>query len=167
VKAFLIGISALGELVEMIDRFAYQPIYSVYLRYPEAPRLPSPMLGFDSALLQWAFDRDALCGQAGLIGVVISAEGRHEEHPHGDLAQLVHQELQQQLGPLPAPRWAQVIAERRATFACVPGLRRPENATPLRNFFLAGDYTASDYPATIESAVRSGVNAARLILERQ
>jgi hydroxysqualene dehydroxylase len=165
VSAFLIGISALTELAETIDGFAYQPIYSVYLRYHEAVRLPAPMLGFDSTLLQWAFDRSALCGQTGLIGAVISAEGAHEEHAHGELAQRVHQELQQQLGPLPSPLWFQVIAEKRATFSCVPGLKRPGNRTPLRNFLLAGDYTAGDYPATLESAVRSGIAAARLVLE--
>ena len=76
----------------------------------------------------------------------------------------MHQELQQQLGLLPSPRWFRVIAEKRATFACVPGLQRPENRTPLRRFFIAGDYTASDYPATLESAVRSGIGAARLVL---
>jgi uncharacterized protein with NAD-binding domain and iron-sulfur cluster len=79
----------------------------------------------------------------------------------------VHQELQQQIGQLPSPRWSRVIAEKRATFACVQGLARPENRTPLRNFYLAGDYTASDYPATLESAVRSGIGAARLILEER
>jgi uncharacterized protein with NAD-binding domain and iron-sulfur cluster len=105
-----------------------------------------------------------LCGQPGLIGLVMSAGGTHEEHAHEELARLVHQELQQQLGRLPEQRWFQVIAERRATFACVPNLRRPPNRTPLDNFVLAGDYTASDYPATIESAVRSGISAARLVL---
>jgi uncharacterized protein with NAD-binding domain and iron-sulfur cluster len=122
------------------------------------------MLGFDSTLLQWAFDRGALLGQAGLIGVVISAGGGHEEHDHAELARRVHAELERELGALPEPAWSQVIAERRATFSCVPGLARPDNATPLTNFFLAGDYTASDYPATIESAVRSGIAAATLIL---
>jgi squalene-associated FAD-dependent desaturase len=164
VEAFLIGISALAEVVEAIDRFSYQPIYSVYLQLPDDARLPTPMLGFDSALLQWAFDRGALCGQRGLIGLVMSSEGMHEDHAHGELAQLAHQELQQQLGLLPPPRWLRVIAEKRATFACTPGLARPGNRTPLRNFLLAGDYTASEYPATIESAVRSGVAAANLIL---
>jgi squalene-associated FAD-dependent desaturase len=167
VKALLARIPDLADLAQSMDRFAYQPIYSVYLQYPGAVRLPAPMLGFDSALLQWAFDRGALCGQAGLIGLVISAEGMHEEHTHDALARLVHQELQQQLGVLPVPRWHQVVAERRATFACVPGLARPAHRTPLDNFVLAGDYTASDYPATIESAVRSGIAAARLIVEQR
>jgi len=166
VQALLPRLPELGGVAQAIERFAYQPIYSIYLQYPPAVRLATPMLGFESALLQWGFDRGALCGQDGLLGLVISADGMHEEHPHDALAPLVHQELQQQIGPLPEPLWFQVIAERRATFACVPGLVRPPNRTPLANFHLAGDYTASDYPATIESAVRSGVAAASLVTER-
>jgi squalene-associated FAD-dependent desaturase len=162
--AFLVGISALAEVAEAVEGLEYQPIYSVYLGYPGERRLPAPMLGFESALLQWAFDRGALSGQAGVIGVVISAEGAHQDHAHDDLARLVHQELQQQLGLLPEPLWHRVIAEKRATFSCTPGLKRPEARTPLRNFFLSGDYVASEYPGTIESAVRSGVAAARMIL---
>ncbi len=165
VKAFLVGLTALAEVVEAVDRLQYQPIYSVYLGYPAPVRLPAPMLGFDSALLQWAFDRGALCGQEGVIGAVISAEGAHQELPHDQLASLVHQELQQQLKMLPDPLWFRVIAEKRATFSCVPALKRPESATPLRRFYLAGDYTASDYPATLEAAVRSGISAASMILE--
>ena len=162
--AFLIGISALSEAAEALERLAYQPIYSVYLRYPPEVRLPGPMIGFESGLLQWAFDRGALAGQHGLIGAVISAEGPHQDMPQDELARLVHQELQQQLGLFPEPLWWRVFAEKRATFSCAPGLKRPQGATPLRNFFLAGDYVASDHPATLESAVRSGVAAARAIL---
>jgi squalene-associated FAD-dependent desaturase len=162
--AFLVGVSALAEAAEAVASLGYQPIHSIYLGYPPEQVLPAPMLGFDSALLQWAFDRGALSGQHGVIGAVISAEGAHQELPHDELARLVHQELQQQLGMLPEPMWSRVIAEKRATFACTPGLRRPEARTPLRNFVLAGDYVASDYPGTIESAVRSGVAAARGIL---
>ena len=165
--AFLVGISALADVAEAVERLAYQPIYSVYLQYPREVRLPAPMLGFESALLQWAFDRGALGGQHGVIGAVISAEGAHQDLPQDELARLVHQELQQQLGLLPDPSWYRVIAEKRATFACTPGLKRPESRTPLRNFFLAGDYTASDYPGTLESAVRSGIACARMILEQK
>jgi uncharacterized protein with NAD-binding domain and iron-sulfur cluster len=122
------------------------------------------MLGFESALLQWAFDRGTLSGQRGVIGAVISAEGAHQDLQQDELARLVHQELQQQVGLLPEPLWHRVIAEKRATFACTPGLKRPEARTPLRNFYLAGDYVASEYPGTIESAVRSGITAARMVL---
>jgi hydroxysqualene dehydroxylase len=165
--AFLVGLSKLAEVAEAVERLAYRPIHSVYLQYPSTISLPAPMLGFDSPLLQWAFDRAALAGQRGLVGAVISAGGAHEELPQEELGRLVHQELQQQLGLLPDPLWCRVIAEKRATFACTPALRRPETVTPLRNFLLAGDYTASDYPATIESAVRSGISAANVIINQK
>jgi hydroxysqualene dehydroxylase len=165
--AFLVGLSALAEVAEAVERLAYHPIHSVYLQYPSSVTLPGPMTGFDSPLLQWAFDRGALAGQRGLVGAVISAGGAHEELAQDELGRLVHQELQQQLGMLPDPLWCRVIAEKRATFACTPGLERPQVATPLRHFYLAGDYTASDYPATIESAVRSGISAASAILHQK
>ena len=101
--------------------------------------------------------RPALCGQAGLIGVVISARGLHQELDQAALAAEVHAELQAALPGLPAPLWSRVIAEKRATFACVVGVQRPEQRTPVPGLYLAGDYTASPYPATLEAAVRSGV----------
>ena len=65
---------------------------------------------------------------------MISAEGPHQDLPQDELGRLVHQELQQQLGPLPDPLWCRVIAEKRATFACTPGLKRPEARTPRREY---------------------------------
>jgi len=145
-----------------IAAFEYEPIYTVYLQYDETVRLPFPMLGFPGGLLQWAFDRGALSGHPGLIAGVLSASGRHQALAHPDLASAIHDELATHIPRLPQPHWTRVIAEKRATFSCRPGLARPPNRTPVAGLFLAGDYTESDYPATLEAAVRSGIAAARL-----
>jgi squalene-associated FAD-dependent desaturase len=166
VNAFLIGITALSEIADTIERLHYQPIHSVWLQYPASLTLPSPMLGFTRGLIHWVFDREKLCGQRGLVGAVISAGGAHQELTQDELGLRVHRELKQRLGDLPDPLWQRVIAEKRATFSCTVGVRRPPQVTPLRNFYLAGDYTASDYPATLEAAVRSGITCARHILQQ-
>ncbi len=166
VNAFLIGITALSEIAAGIEKLDYQPIYSVWLQYPAPVALPSPMLGLTNGLIHWVFDREQLCGQRGLVGAVISASGEHEDLTQDELGLRVHSELKQHLGDLPAPRWTRVIAEKRATIACTPNVKRPSQITPLKDFYLAGDYTASDYPATIESAVRSGIACAQHILRQ-
>lgn len=163
--ALLAHYAELAPIVQMIDQFVYQPIYSVYLQYAPGSRLPFRMGGLETRYSQWLFDRGQLCGQDGLIGVVISTAGAHQGLAHDDLARAVHAELVENFPGLGEPRWHQVIAEKRATFSCTPGLLRPENATPVAGLYLAGDYTASEYPATIESAVRSGVRAANLVLQ--
>jgi hydroxysqualene dehydroxylase len=164
--ARLLEASGLGaETRAMLERLTYEPIYTCYLQYDAGIGLPRPMLGLGAGMLQWAFDRGALGGPSGLIAAVVSARGEHEELLHGAFADLAHRELARAVPGLPAPRWSRVIAERRATFSCVPGLVRPGNASGVPYLYLAGDYTASDYPATLEAAVRSGAAAARLALE--
>lgn len=152
----------LPDLRARLEALAFEPIYTCYLQYPAAVALPLPMLGLAGGLLQWAFDRGALDGRRGLVAAVVSARGVHEELEHAAFAEAAHRELQAAIPGLPHPEWSRVIAERRATFSCTPGLDRPGNATALPRLFLAGDYTAGDYPATLESAVRSGLAAARL-----
>jgi hydroxysqualene dehydroxylase len=154
----------MSDLLASIGRFSWQPIATVYLQYPAHITLPFPMLGLYGGHSQWVLDRGALCGQSGLLAAVISAEGPHLQLGHAALADAIHCELKQLVGELPAPRWHQVIVEKRATFACVAGLQRPPHATAHPGIFLAGDYTAGDYPATLEGAVRSGVQCAQLLM---
>jgi squalene-associated FAD-dependent desaturase len=161
------AIAALPQLscaAAIVARLQYQPIYSVYLQYPNPVRLPAPMVGLAGGLAHWIFDREAICGQTGLVAAVISAAGPHQDLMQDDLAGRIHAEVAQHFGPLPAPTWHRVIAEKRATFACTVGVERPAQRTALPGFHLAGDYAASDYPATIEGAVRSGVQSARAVL---
>lgn len=157
----------LAPALHTVGQFAYQPIYSLYLRYPANVALPAPLLGMDGGLTQWVFDLGQMGRGKGLLAAVISATGVHEKLGRDQLAQRVHQELCGVFGNLPRPLWVEVIAEKRATFACTPALERPPQATPLHNFHLAGDYTAGDYPATLEGAIRSGVKVARIILNSE
>ncbi len=147
------------------EAYDYQPIYTVYLQYPSHITLPQPMLGLVDLTSQWVFDRGQLCGQQGLMAVVISAKGKHQKLTQDMLALKVAQELHHAFPFLPKPLWHKVIAEKCATFSCDVNLPRPTNITPYPNLFLAGDYTYADYPATIEGAVRSGLSCASLILK--
>lgn len=151
--------------VEALD---YQPIYTIYLQYPITVKLDFPMAGFDwsnrRGYSQWVFDRGALYGQAGLLAVVISAEGAHQELRQEELAIAVAAELAIYFPQLPEFLWHKVIAEKRATFACNASLARPAQVTPIDGLYLSGDYTAGDYPATIEGAVRSGVQCANHVI---
>lgn len=156
------------DLALNMPAFSYQPIYTVYLQYPAGTKLPRIMTGFCNRLSQWIFDRGQLCGQAGLMSVVISAEGKHQDSTQTQLAEAVTQEIADAFPELPQPLWHKVIAEKRATFSCTAELKRPSKETLIPNLYLAGDYVTSgcvlnEYPATIESAVRSGVACAAQI----
>lgn len=148
------------------SNFSYQPIYTVYLQYPDDTKLPRVMTGLCNTLSQWAFDRGQLCGQAGLIAVIISAEGPHQNLSQQELANHVMAEMKQAFPNLPEPIWHKVIAEKRATFACTPNLQRPQMQTQWPHLYLAGDYVAGDYPATIEGAIQSGMACAKQIAEQ-
>jgi squalene-associated FAD-dependent desaturase len=155
----------LEKLTQQIAAIPYQPIYTIYLQYPTTVRLPHPMMGFDRSISQWLFDKGQIANQFGLIAVVISAEGIHQELSQEQLAQKVVQELHEQLGIKERPLWHKVIAEKRATFSCEVNLSRPAYTTPISTLLLAGDFTQGDYPATLEGAVMSGIRCAQAILE--
>jgi squalene-associated FAD-dependent desaturase len=155
----------LAEAAACVQRFRYQPIYSVYLQLDGHVELPAPMLGL-TGTAHWLFDREALCAQRGLVAAVVSGEGAHETMPQDALAGEVYEQILNEVGPLPPLLWHRVIAEKRATFECSVGLDRPHVATALDTVHLAGDYTHSDYPATLEAAVRSGIAAAQRVLAR-
>ncbi len=159
----LVQLPALDEALSAINAFAYEPIVTCYLRYPESVSLPAPMLGFSGGIAQWVFDRGRLGGPKGLLAAVISASGAHEQLTKEELAARIGIELKAALGELPAPQWSQVITEKRATFSCAPALERPEAFTAVPGLVLAGDYVASEYPGTLEAAVRSGIAAARAV----
>jgi squalene-associated FAD-dependent desaturase len=158
-----VGPHQLRTLMPQAPEFSYQPIYTCYLQYGEKTRLPFPMLGLSDGLVQWVFDRGALLGETGRLACVISAQGDHQQMTRDEVAQRCHGELLKEKLVLEEPSWTRVIAEKRATISCTPGLKRPDVKSD--GVILAGDYTDAEYPPTLEAAVRSGVRAAKLIME--
>ncbi len=153
----------ISSVVQQMKAMTFQPIYTVYIQYPPETTLPTIMTGFLDSISQWVFDRGLLCKQKGLMSVIISAEGTHQLMTQDELALRVISELKQAFPTLPKPLWHKVIAEKRATFTCKTNLTRPNIKTLQPRFFLAGDYTYADYPATIEGAIRSGILAAEYV----
>ncbi|MCP3852445.1 MAG: NAD(P)-binding protein [Gammaproteobacteria bacterium] len=145
--------------------FQYEPICTVYLQYTPSIRLPKAMIGLFGTMAQWAIDR-SVCNQPGLIAVVISGPGEHIKMQHKQLANTVHNELSKCTNDRPQLQGFQVITEKRATFSCQTNIdqQRPENTTSCKGLYLAGDYTDTHYPATLEGAIRSGEESAQKII---
>ncbi len=136
---------------------SFRGIVNAHFRIDPPAGLP-PILGVINGTCQWIF---ALPGR---ISVTISDGGEYFTTPRTDLAQTIWGEVAKVSGlPPPLPPW-QIVRERRATFAATPeqNALRPRPQTKWHNLFLAGDWTATGLPATIESAVRSGYRAANL-----
>ena len=168
------GPRAAAELLEAVEltrdtardiaALGSAPICTVYLQYPPDTALPAPLLGLLEGPGQWVFDRGHT-GQPGLMSVVISGPGAHMALTNEALAAAVARQLQAVFGwPMPQRHW--VIREKHATFRCTPHNEalRPTQTTAVGGLWLAGDYTRTDLPATLEGAVRSGLKCAHSIL---
>jgi squalene-associated FAD-dependent desaturase len=169
--ALLRPLDGTASVVARLDALDYEPIATVYLQYTAGVRLPLQFCALADAPLehrwgQFVFDRGQLDpGQDGLLAVVISGADPAGDIDQDALAAGIAAQLAAAFAQpaLASPQWSRVITEKRATFACAPGLDRPANDIGLPGLALAGDYTACDYPATLESAVRSGVAAAAVV----
>lgn len=131
-------------------------IATVYVRCTDAgfKGLGKPMLALrsdDQAPAQFVFCRTSLTQQAGLLACVISACNSERSV----LEVQVLQQLRAQLG-LQQLEVVQTIVEKRATFACTPKLQRPSQLV-APHVWACGDYVEGPYPATLEGAVRSGL----------
>jgi squalene-associated FAD-dependent desaturase len=153
-----------AHAVACVERFGYEPIVTAYLKYDRPLGLAQPMQKLAGMPGQWLFDRGQLDGPEGLAAVVISTDRAGERQDHPSLLRAIDDQLHRVLPALPAPVWLKVIAERRATYACVAGLERPVPGAIAPGLYLAGDYTDPELPATLEAAAKSGVAAARELL---
>ena len=142
-----------------------RPIVNVHLRIAldrtRPPPLPEnlPFLGMVGGSFDWVFLR------GDIASLTVSAADALAEHSAEEIARVAWKETAQALALNPKAEYeARVVKERRATFAQTPAALklRPGARTAWRNLLLAGDWTDTGYPATIESAIRSGNNAAAL-----
>jgi squalene-associated FAD-dependent desaturase len=136
----------------------FRAIVNAHFRI-EPPADAPAILGVLNATVQWIF------AFPGRVSVTISAGDRLIDTPREQLAKTIWDEVARVTG-LPAilPPW-QIVRERRATFAATPeqDAKRPGPATQWRNLVLAGDWTDTGLPATIEGAIRSGNRAADIV----
>jgi len=136
----------------------FRAIVNAHFRI-EPPADAPGILGVLNATVQWIF------AFPGRVSVTISAGDRLIDTPREQLAKAIWDEVARVTGlPAMLPPW-QIVRERRATFAATPeqDARRPGSATQWRNLVLAGDWTDTGLPATIEGAIRSGNSAADIV----
>jgi squalene-associated FAD-dependent desaturase len=143
------------------------PIVTVNLWFDRGV-LPAPFVGLPGRTFQWVFDKRQVLGDsASHLSCVSSGAAAVVAQSNETLAARAHDEL---VTALPAARSARllrslVVRERRATFSLAPGQPpRPGPGTPVKGLLLAGDWTETGLPATIEGAVVSGHRAAQLAL---
>jgi squalene-associated FAD-dependent desaturase len=157
---------ALGETVRNAEAMASSPIVTVNLWYDQ-PVTESAIVGLPGRRFQWVFDkRDDAAGGGSRLSVVASGADDVTGMANGDVVRVARADVE---GALPAAgaarlrKWS-VVRERRSTFSLAPGQpARPAGRTAVEGFYLAGDWTNTGLPATIESAVVSGHAAAALV----
>lgn len=165
-----------AALVGALARFDYRAITTCYVKLDRQLDLPAPMLMFKhsedgKSIGQWVFDRNRFMSEKpqAQLAFVVSDSSHIQTWSDQEVSQTLIEQLTQALSQKDPPNilGARCFHEKRATFAAVPGLQRPQTQTPWPRVLIAGDWTDTGYPAVIEGAVRSGMKAADAVLQLQ
>ena len=163
-----------GAFFSRARGLAYAPIVDVHIWY-DRPVMEEAFSGFVDSPLQWVFNKTRMQGEESASGqylcISLSGAWQYADMLKQELSDLFLEEMKR---VFPQARDAQVVRllivkQPRATFRSVPGagLHRLPSVTPLSNLFLAGEWVDTDWPGTMESAVRSGQMAAEALASRE
>lgn len=149
---------------------AFESIINVHFRLPFVPDIrgrvaEAGFVGVVGGITEWVFVK------GDVLSVTVSAANRYAARDNEELKAMIWNEVRRVIGPvtvggLPeAMPTARLVWEKRATFAATPAQdrRRPDAKTRFENLALAGDWTQTGLPSTIEGAIRSGVAAAHTL----
>jgi squalene-associated FAD-dependent desaturase len=142
--------------------FTHSPIVGIHLWF-DRPLFEEPFAALLDRTIHWAFRKP---GDAGYVQCVVSAARELAELPKEEIVELAVRQLREFFPDSRANLLrSAVVKEQRATYSAAPGVegRRPSGRTRFENCFLAGDWTATAWPPTMESAVRSGYRAAEMV----
>jgi zeta-carotene desaturase len=147
-----------------LSPFTHSPITGIHLWF-DRPVTDLPHATLLDRTIQWMYNKK----DGRHIQLVVSASRSLVEIPRADVINLALKELAEFFPRVEQAKLerAHVVKEVRAIFSAAPGLEafRPASATSISNLFLAGDWTRSGWPATMEGAVRSGYLAAEAVIE--
>jgi phytoene dehydrogenase-like protein len=150
-----------------LERFSASPIVSVEV-WLDRVVVDRPMLGLRESEMEWVFDKGRLYGREGApqhLAFIVSAAHRSAARASAELVGAAVDALRRYFPAMAEATISRslVLREPLATFASTPELEpaRPDPVTPIAGLFLAGDWTNTGLPATIEGAVRSGERAAQ------
>ena len=166
------ALPSIAAALASVERLEWEPIVTVYLGYDDEIGSFDGLVQLGDTPGQWIFDRTDILARAdagaakmrALLAVVSSGSGPHTALPNDALVTAVDAQLRRLRTKMPRLVWSQVITEKRATYACTPSALRPASPLIERRIYLAGDYVDDAFPATLESAVRSGRAAAASVV---
>lgn len=154
------------------DDASYVPIITCNIWFDKDVDIP-PRTGMIDKKFHWVFKKDPLFADSDGHGYVSLVMSGAREHVNMDAEELMKLALEELRSCFPSLRDAtvqyyRIIKERRATVSITPEIqkKRPDNGTGFSNLFIAGDWTQTYLPATIEGAIMSGFKAAELVMER-
>jgi monoamine oxidase len=157
-------------LIENAAAFGSSPIVTVNFWF-DGPVMSEPFVGLIGGPMHWVFDKSAILAEpAGHLSIVSSGAVELAAMDNAAITAAAREQLGLALPATTSARLVRtvVVREHRATFSLAPGgPPRPQASTPLRGFYLAGDWTDTGLPGTIEGAVRSGHTAADLVIQNR